>query len=141
MSPSGIRAMLNNFNLKFWQDDGMRDEPQTKDENIDPHYKEMLKVFNSILLPFKVFTSEPKYADAPNSWYIVCLIISIVMSLVIIYKANSTLPWWGFLISVLLATISILFFGTLFAITGLSFIIQPFVQVSVELFYFDSLLT
>ena len=30
----------------------------------------------------------------------------------------------------LLATISILFFGTLYAITGLQFIIQPFIQAS-----------
>jgi hypothetical protein len=36
---------------------------------------------------------------------------------------------WGFIISCLLAVISILFFGSLFAMTGLSFIIQPFVQM------------
>ena len=36
---------------------------------------------------------------------------------------------WGFLIACLLAVISILFFGSLFAMTGLSFIIQPFVQM------------
>lgn len=36
---------------------------------------------------------------------------------------------WGFAISLGLATLSILFFGALFAITGLGFIIQPFVQM------------
>ncbi|KAJ6623963.1 OPT oligopeptide transporter protein-domain-containing protein [Mycena sp. CBHHK59/15] len=45
-----------------------------------------------------------KYPDAPNSW-------------------------WGFFVSLLLATVSILFFGSLYAITGLQFIIQPFVQM------------
>ncbi|KAF8896110.1 OPT oligopeptide transporter protein-domain-containing protein [Infundibulicybe gibba] len=80
--------------------------------DLRPHYQQMLK-----------------YPDAPNSWYLVTLAISIIMALVIIYKTDSTLPWWGFLIAVLLATISILFFGTLYAITGLAFIIQPFVQM------------
>ncbi|KAF8150696.1 OPT oligopeptide transporter protein-domain-containing protein [Crassisporium funariophilum] len=110
-TPSGIKHIYNNFNWRFWQDDGMREERQD-DETLDPHYREMLK-----------------YPDAPNSWYIVTLIISIIIALVIIYKTDSTLPWWGFLIAVLLATVSILFFGTLYAITGLGFIIQPFIQM------------
>ncbi|KAJ7592901.1 OPT oligopeptide transporter protein-domain-containing protein [Mycena floridula] len=110
MTPSSIRNMWAKFNWKFWQSNGMRD--QSSDESLDPHYREMLK-----------------YPDAPNSWYIVCLIASILMSMVIMYKTDSTLPWWGFLIALMLATISILFFGTLYAITGLGFIIQPFVQM------------
>ena len=36
---------------------------------------------------------------------------------------------WGFAVSGLLAVISILFFGSLYAMTGLSLIIQPFVQM------------
>jgi hypothetical protein len=36
---------------------------------------------------------------------------------------------WGFLIACMLSFISILFFGALSAITGLSFIIQPFIQM------------
>ena len=35
-----------------------------------------------------------QYPDAPNSWYIVTLAISVVISLVVIYKTNSTLPWY-----------------------------------------------
>ncbi|KJA26235.1 hypothetical protein HYPSUDRAFT_307929 [Hypholoma sublateritium FD-334 SS-4] len=112
-TPSGIRALWKNFNIRFWQDNGMRDVEAIKnDESLDPHYREMLK-----------------YPDAPNSWYIVCLAISVLMALVIIYKTDSTLPWWGFLISVILAVISILFFGVLYAMTGLGLIIQPFIQM------------
>ena len=55
--------------------------------------------------------------------------MAFICSLVLIYKTNSTLPWWGFVISCLLGFISILFFGALYAITGLQFIIQPFVQM------------
>ncbi|KAG6862465.1 hypothetical protein C0995_000011 [Termitomyces sp. Mi166 len=111
MTPTELKRMWKNFDIRFWRDEGIRNQADF-DEDIDPHYREMLK-----------------YPDSPNSWYLVCLVISIVMALVIIYKTNSTLPWWGFVIAVLLATLSILFFGTLYAITGLQFIIQPFVQM------------
>ncbi|KAJ7678971.1 OPT oligopeptide transporter protein-domain-containing protein [Mycena polygramma] len=112
MAPSALKESWASFNWRFWQDDGMREVPSKEGEDIDPHYREMLK-----------------YPDAPNSWYIVTLVLSIIVSLVIIYKADSTLPWWGFFISLILATISILFFGSLYAITGLQFVIQPFVQM------------
>ena len=38
----------------------------------------------------------------------------------VIYKSDSTLPWWGFVIAVLLAVICILFLGALSAITGIA---------------------
>ncbi|KAG1858095.1 OPT oligopeptide transporter protein-domain-containing protein [Suillus subluteus] len=111
MKPSGIKKLWANFDWKFWRADGMR-EQDVDDEDIDPHYKQMLK-----------------YPDAPNSWYFVVFLLSFVVALVVLYKTDSTLPWWGFLISLLLATISILFFCALAAITGLMFAIQPFVQM------------
>ncbi|KAG6857387.1 hypothetical protein H0H87_004749 [Tephrocybe sp. NHM501043] len=111
LRPSELKRMWSNFDTRFWRDDGMREQAGS-DEDIDPHYREMLK-----------------YPDSPNSWYLACLAGSIIMALVIIYKTDSTLPWWGFLVAVLLATVSIVFFGSLYAITGLQFIIQPFVQM------------
>ncbi|KAG0707311.1 OPT oligopeptide transporter protein-domain-containing protein [Suillus ampliporus] len=111
MTLSSLKQMWANFNWRVWQADGMRTQ-DIDDEHIDPHYKQMLK-----------------YPDAPNSWYFAVFVLSFIVSLVVIYTTNSTLPWWGFVISLLLATISILFFGALFAITGLGFIIQPFVQM------------
>ncbi|KAJ7475997.1 OPT oligopeptide transporter protein-domain-containing protein [Mycena latifolia] len=111
MTPSALKQSWASFNWKFWEDDGIRQEPK-EDADLDPHYREMLK-----------------YPDAPNSWYIATLLISIIISLVIIYKTDSTLPWWGLFIALILATISIVFFGSLYAITGLQFIIQPFVQM------------
>lgn len=43
ITPSGLRQMFGNFNWKFWQDAGIREESKD-DENMDPHYREMLKV-------------------------------------------------------------------------------------------------
>ncbi|KAG1862488.1 OPT oligopeptide transporter protein-domain-containing protein [Suillus subalutaceus] len=111
MSLSSIKKTWANFDWKFWRADGMRTQ-DVDDEDIDPHYKQMLK-----------------YPDAPNSWYFVVFLVAFVIALVVLYKTDSTLPWWGFLISLLLATVSILFFCALAAITGLMFIIQPFVQM------------
>ncbi|KAG2036131.1 OPT oligopeptide transporter protein-domain-containing protein [Suillus americanus] len=111
MNLSSIKQMWADFDWKFWQSDGMRKQ-DVDDENIDPHYRQMLK-----------------YPDAPNSWYFVVFLVAFVIALVVLYKTDSTLPWWGFFISLLVATISILFFGALAAITGLAFIIQPFVQM------------
>ncbi|OJA13459.1 hypothetical protein AZE42_13643 [Rhizopogon vesiculosus] len=111
MTLSSIKQTWANFDWKVWQADGMR-EQDIDNKEIDPHYKQMLK-----------------YPDAPDSWYFLVFLLSFIVALVVIYKSDSTLPWWGFIISLLLATISILFFGALFAITGLGFIIQPFVQM------------
>ncbi|TFK54408.1 OPT superfamily oligopeptide transporter [Heliocybe sulcata] len=111
MRPSAIRRWWATFNWRFWQDDGMRKE-QTDDPEMDPHYREMLK-----------------YPDSPNSWYLVTLLISFVIAMVVIYKTDSTLPWWGLIIAILLATISVMFFCALYAITGFAFAIQPFVQM------------
>ena len=114
-TPSNIKRLWKNFDWHIWRQDGMEERQRELDEggkDLDPHYREMLK-----------------YPDAPNSWYLLTIVVSCVMALVVLYKSNSTLPWWGLLISLGLATISVLFFGALYAITGRSFIIQPFVQM------------
>lgn len=41
-SPSSIKKMLSHFNLKFWEDSGMRDADD--EAETDPHFREMLKV-------------------------------------------------------------------------------------------------
>ncbi|KAG2083003.1 OPT oligopeptide transporter protein-domain-containing protein [Suillus cothurnatus] len=111
MSPSGIKNIWANFDWKFWQADGMRKQ-DVDDDDIDPHYKQMLK-----------------YPDAPNSWCFVVFLLSFVIALVVLYKTDSTLPWWGFLVSLLLATFLILFLGALGAITGLAIATQTFGQM------------
>lgn len=69
-----------------------------------------------------------QYSDAPDSWYYATFVASFVVALVVIYKSDSSLPWWGYVISVLLAIICILFFGALFAITGTSLPTREFVD-------------
>ena len=47
MSPRVLKESWKTLNWKFWQDDGMRDENQN--EELDPHYLEMLKVSRMVL--------------------------------------------------------------------------------------------
>ena len=65
---------------------------QSVDGGFDPHYREMLKVI--IWYTYLAYIlSMWQYPDAPNSWYIVTLMVSIITALVIIYMTDSTLPW------------------------------------------------
>jgi hypothetical protein len=82
------------------------------DDEMDPHYRLMLA-----------------YQDAPNWWYGMVLILSILVGLIMLYLTQSTLPWWGFLIACALSSICILFFGAQTAITGFAFNVQPVIQM------------
>jgi hypothetical protein len=42
MSPASLKLMYQNFNWRFWTDDGMRKQIDSGES--DPHYREMLKV-------------------------------------------------------------------------------------------------
>ncbi|KAH9176674.1 OPT oligopeptide transporter protein-domain-containing protein [Lactarius sanguifluus] len=110
VNKGSLKQMWTEFNWRLWEADGKREV--SPDDDMDPHYREMLK-----------------YPDAPNSWYGAILASAFVTAMVIIYKTDSTLPWWGFIVACLLATLSILFFGSLYAMTGLALIIQPFIQM------------
>lgn len=94
MNPTSIKRIWANFNWRFWKEDGMRS--QNVPDDTDPHYREMLKA--SLFLGSDTMLAHGaeyiiQYPDAPNSWYVVTLVIAIVIALVVIYKTNSTLPW------------------------------------------------
>lgn len=78
----------------------------------DPHY--------SLILNYKA---------APDWWYGIVLVLSFVVALIILYTGHSTLPWWNFIIAVILAWFLLIFFGSMQAVSGVGFIIQPVVQM------------
>ena len=88
-SPSELRKAYRSFNWRFWQDDGMRYVDEDDLKQLDPHYREMLK-----------------YPDAPNSWYFVTLVLSVICALVVIYKSDSTMPWCVFLFTSMIVGIT-----------------------------------
>ena len=87
-----LKRMWTEFNWRFWEADDQREV--SPDDDLDPHYREMLKVV--FLLASEVITgalTPPQYPDAPNSWYGALLVSAFITAMVIIYKTNSTLPW------------------------------------------------
>ncbi|KAI6019141.1 OPT oligopeptide transporter protein-domain-containing protein [Pisolithus marmoratus] len=111
LSPASLWLTWKEFDWRFWKYDG-RDEEVKIADDLDPHYAQMLK-----------------YPDAPNSWYGLTAVLSLIIALVVIYKNDSTLPWWGLLVALLLATVFILFVVALYAMTGVPLSIQTFVQM------------
>ncbi len=43
VSIPAIKQMYRDFDWRFWRDNGMRDE-RIDEKDLDPHYREMLKV-------------------------------------------------------------------------------------------------
>lgn len=100
----------------FWNASATRSPAEKEailnDPSIDPHYKLMID-----------------YEEVPDSWYGAILVGCIIVSLVSLYVMQSTLPWWGFFVSLLLTTVFMLFFGAQYAITGFGFNLQPVCQM------------
>ena len=66
MAPSNLRTWWQEFrwqnvNWKFWKGDGIREQPNG-DEDIDPHYAQMLKVS---LAPFVIVTTNSEQFFIP----------------------------------------------------------------------------
>ena len=90
-------------------------ERNTHDEykdHYDPHY---------------VFSLA--YKACPDWWYGIVLLLSIMTGLILVYKTDSQLPWWGFFVAVAIGYVLIVTLGILQAVTGVAFTIQSVVQM------------
>ncbi|CAD0012917.1 unnamed protein product [Aureobasidium pullulans] len=92
---------------------GKTDQKES-DPNLDPHYKLMLRNL---------------YPEVPTWWWGIVVVISWALGLGCLYGMDSTLPWWGFVMSTVLTFICVLFFGAQMGITGFQFNIQPICQM------------
>jgi hypothetical protein len=86
-----------NWNFNFYKNNGARTEEEFEDPDLDPHYRLMAA-----------------YNDVPQWWYGAVLVISVVVALICIYKLESTLPWWGFLIALLISYVLTMFTGAMY---------------------------
>lgn len=93
----------------FWKEKEHTPEDVSK---LDPHHALMLS-----------------YKDAPDWWYGLVFIIAGAVGLVCIYEADSGMSWWAFIISVILASILILFMGAQAGLTGFNVPVQPIIQM------------
>jgi OPT family oligopeptide transporter len=85
-----IRPSL--WRWKFW--DGKQENPDKSDPSLDPHYKLMLE-----------------YDEVPGWWYATIMALSFTVGMICIYEAESTLPWYAYIVSILLSFVFTLFMG------------------------------
>ncbi|KAK0108791.1 hypothetical protein ONS96_002636 [Cadophora gregata f. sp. sojae] len=116
-SPSNLKArFLGKKSWKFWanqESPEARNERLQNDEKLDPHYRLMMRNL---------------YKEVPLWWWGAILVICWCVALGSLYALKSTLPWWGFLLSTIMMTIFLLFFGAQYGITGFQYNIQPICQ-------------
>lgn len=117
LSIASLKKLLVPSTWIFWK--GGKSKEQRKleilaDDSMDPHYKLMV---------------DQDYDEVPNWWFGLVLLFSFVVGLGTLYAVGSTLPWWGFILSNLMAAIMILFFGAQMGITGFQFNQQPVIQM------------
>ena len=116
-SPSNLKRFLKPAAWRFWANQETpeaRNERLQEDWKLDPHYRLMLKNL---------------YHEVPLWWWGAVLVICWIVGLASLYVLKSTLPWWGFLLSTLLMTVFLLFFGAQYGITGFQYNIQPICQM------------
>ena len=85
-----IRPSL--WHWKFW--DGKQEKPDKSDPGLDPHYKLMLE-----------------YDEVPGWRYATIMVLSFTVGMICIYEAKSTLPWYAYIVSILLSFVFTLFMG------------------------------
>lgn len=109
--PSVFRKAFDfrNWSLDFWRDAAV---PAQNQDNYDPHYK--------------LITA---YKAVPDWWFGLVLLLSCIIGITIIYSGHTTLPWWGFVIAILVGYIFVVFLGSMMAITGVQWLVQPIVQM------------
>lgn len=115
-SPKNLKASLSNGGWKFWKNQESpeaRNERLQSDQKLDPHYRLMMRNL---------------YKEVPLWWWGAVLVICWTVGLGSLYALKSTLPWWGFILSTLMMTIFLLFFGAQYGITGFQYNIQPICQ-------------
>ncbi|KKP07022.1 hypothetical protein THAR02_00901 [Trichoderma harzianum] len=119
LHPRNFKKLAKPSTWAFWKrsednDEEVRRQLVLADEEMDPHYKLMM---------------QNGYAEVPNWWYGIVLILSFVIGISTLYAIKSTLPWWGFIVSNIFAALFILFFGAQMGLTGFQFNQQPVIQM------------
>lgn len=106
LSPSEIKNWINprNWDYRFWNqsiDHRLEPDGTVHPQNDDPHFRAILN-----------------YKEVPMWWYVGVLLLSAMVALICMYKSDSGLPWWAFIIAVILAIVFTASLGGLVAMFG-----------------------
>lgn len=101
MRNAAIGALVTHVVL-FWGKDVLRNLRDARNKTQpDRHWKAM-----------------QKYPEAPHWWYLVLLFISFVFGLIVVLTQHTTLPWYSYLVSLVLGAVVAPFSAVLYAILG-----------------------
>lgn len=117
LAPRNLAKVLTPDFWLFWRHVEDQEEHKCKvlaNPKLDPHYKLMM---------------QNGYREVPQWWYGLVLAASFALGLGTLYGIRSTLPWWGFVVSNVIAAVFILFFGAQMGMTGFQFNQQPILQM------------
>jgi hypothetical protein len=106
---SNLRKLPNPESWHFWKDSSVPNENQ---DNYDPRYRLIMS-----------------YKAVPNWWFGIVLALSFTIGMIILYQGHTTLPWWGFIIAMLIGYVFLIIFGAMIAISGVQWLVQPIVQM------------
>ena len=68
--------------------------------------------------PDRHWIAMQKYSEASWLWYVAILVVSFILGLVVIIRENTTLPVWGYIMSLVVGIVIAPFSGVLYAILG-----------------------
>jgi len=69
------------------------------------------------------------YKAVPGWWFGCVLLLSFVIAMTLLYTGHTTLPWWGFVVAMLIGYVFLIFLGAIMAISGVQWLVQPIVQM------------
>lgn len=70
------------------------------------------------------------YPEVPEWWYVALFLVSMALGLACVLAYPSQLPWWGFLLSILLATVFVLPTAMIYAVSNIMLslnVLSPFI--------------
>jgi OPT oligopeptide transporter protein len=142
-----LKRMWTEFDWRIWNADGKREV--SPDDDLDPHYREMLKVLSARICSGGYRRTHTIAVCRRTEQLVWChsglcichrncynlqnrfdpSMVSVSQKASLCHYRSPLFHRWGFIISCLLAVAMILCFGSIVAITGLVFFIQPFPQM------------
>ncbi|KAI0315884.1 OPT oligopeptide transporter [Amylostereum chailletii] len=69
------------------------------------------------------------YPEVPNWWYMIIFVVCFALGLGMLYAAESGLPWWAFIVALIITALFLPIIGTLYCTVGY----QPSIQFLVQM--------
>ncbi|PPR06785.1 hypothetical protein CVT24_011285 [Panaeolus cyanescens] len=83
-----------------------------------PYARDSFKLAYNRTQPDPHYQAMKKYKEAPWYWYLALLALAFVAGLVVVFKGQTTLPWWSYIVALILGAFVTPFSTLLFARMG-----------------------